>query len=120
LDQEGLGSWAAVIDAPLRVHRATGVGWYDPAALRALPDRIELLLVDGPPAGEPEIERSRYPALPELGSRLGPGAAVICDDALRAGEAWALERWREELGFEYELDRANGIAIGRLGDPRDL
>lgn len=120
VEEEGLGGWAAVVDAPLRVHPATGVGWYDRSALAAVPDGIELLLVDGPPAGEPEIERSRHPALLELGPRLVRGATVILDDALRPGEGWALERWREELGFDYELDRGAGIAIGRLAEPRDL
>jgi len=117
---EGLEGSAVVVDAPLRVHAATGVGWYDLAALDAVPDQVELLLVDGPPAGEVEIERSRYPALPELRARLAAGATVILDDALRAGEAWALERWREDLGFSYELDRAAGIAIGRLAESPDL
>ena len=118
--EEGLEGWALVVDAPLRVHAATGAGWYDLAALDAVPEQVELLLVDGPPAGEVEIERSRYPALLELRARLVAGATVILDDALRAGEAWALGRWREELGFEYELDREAGIAIGRLDEGRDL
>jgi predicted O-methyltransferase YrrM len=120
LDEERLEGWAVVVDAPLVVHAATGVGWYDRRALDALPDRIELLLVDGPPAGERAIERGRYPALPELGQRLVPGATVILDDASRPGEAWVLARWRERLGFAYEVDRATGIAIGRLDEPRDL
>jgi len=118
--EEGLRAWATVVDAPLASHAATGVGWYEPAALAAVPQGIELLLVDGPPAGEPEIERSRYPALPELGARLAPAATVILDDALRPGETWALGRWREELGFEYEVDHDAGIAVGRLAESRDL
>ena len=53
-----------VIEAPLRTHPASGVGWYDREALARLPRAgVELLLVDGPPAGTPELERSRYPAL---------------------------------------------------------
>jgi hypothetical protein len=43
-----------------------------PSALRSLPRRIDLLLVDGPPAFKPEIELSRYPALPALAERLAP------------------------------------------------
>ena len=104
-----------MIEAPLRAHPASGVGWYDREALVRLPrGGVELLLVDGPPAGTPELERSRYPALGELRPRLAPGAVVICDDALRPGEQWALERWRSELGFAYELDEAAGIACGAL------
>lgn len=115
LERESLGDRAQVIEAPLRTHPASGVGWYDREALARLPRAgVELLLVDGPPAGTPELERSRYPVLGELRPRLAPGAVVICDDALRPGERWALERWRSELGLAYEFDEAAGIACGAL------
>jgi predicted O-methyltransferase YrrM len=92
LEGDDLADFATVIDAPLVDD------WYDPAALDHLPDHgIELLLVDGPPAGEPETERSRYPALPALAGRLAPKAAILLDDADRVGERWALERWLAEL-----------------------
>jgi hypothetical protein len=113
---EGLDELATVIDAPLAPHPAAAPGclWYDRAALAGLPAAdIELLLIDGPPAGEPETERSRYPALVELGPRLAPGATVVLDDAARPGERWVLDRWRE-LGFRFELDRAAQVARGAL------
>ena len=92
LTDEGLSEVATVVDAPLRD------GWYDPAALAQLPDSgIDLLLVDGPPAGEPGTERGRYPALPKLADRLTPGAAIVLDDTERAGERWVLERWLAEF-----------------------
>jgi predicted O-methyltransferase YrrM len=92
LADEGLTEFATVIDAPLVD------GWYDRAALERLPaEGIELLLVDGPPAGEPEIERRRYPALPMLAGRLAPNAVILLDDADRPGERWALDRWLAEL-----------------------
>jgi predicted O-methyltransferase YrrM len=92
LEEQGLAEFATVIDAPLVD------GWYDPAALDHLPAQgIKLLLVDGPPAGEPETERSRYPALPALAGRLAPTAAILLDDADREGERWTLQRWLAEL-----------------------
>jgi predicted O-methyltransferase YrrM len=95
LEHEDVTEFATVVDAPLVD------GWYDPAALDRLPERgIDLLVVDGPPAGEPEIERSRYPALPALADRLAPEAAVLLDDADRPGERWTLERWRSEFEIE--------------------
>ena len=43
-----------MIEAPLRTHPASGVGWYDREALARLPAAgVELLLVDGPPAARP-------------------------------------------------------------------
>lgn len=115
LERESLGDRAQVIEAPLRTHPASGVGWYDRDALARLPaGGVELLLVDGPPAGTSAIERSRYPALAELRPRLAPGAVVICDDAARPGERWVLDRWRGEEGLAFELDEAAGIAHGAL------
>lgn len=115
LERESLTGLAEVIEAPLRTHAASGVGWYDREALAPLPRAgVELLLVDGPPAGRPEIERSRYPALAEMRPRLAPGAVVILDDAGRPGERWALARWRKRHGLRCELDRAAGIALGTL------
>ena len=87
---EGLGDLAEVIEAPLAPHPAAAPGclWYDRAALAALPAAgVELLLVDGPPAGEPEIERSRYPALPS--SRPASRPAPRCSSTTPAGPASA-------------------------------
>lgn len=116
LAAEGLGEWATVIEAPLRPHplAPSGCRWYAPDALDGLPDSgVELLLVDGPPAGEPEAERSRYPAIPVLGPRLAPGALVVLDDAARDGEAWTLHRWEREHGLELD-HRSEGIAVGTV------
>lgn len=114
LAAEGLDRLATVVEAPLEAHPLAqpGCRWYRREALSALPSSgIELLLVDGPPAGEPEAERSRYPALPELAPRLAAGATVILDDAERPGEAWTLARWAEELGPTLEPARFDGIAV---------
>jgi predicted O-methyltransferase YrrM len=54
----GLAEIAQVALAPLDPHPRDGLPWYARC--------IDLLLVDGPPAFEPEIELSRYPALPAL------------------------------------------------------
>lgn len=117
LESEGLDGLAAVIEAPLAPHPAAAPGclWYERGALGCLPAAgVDLLLVDGPPAGTPEIERSRYPALVEIGSRLAPGATVLLDDARRPGERWVLDRWRGDHGLSIEVDPAAGIARGRL------
>jgi predicted O-methyltransferase YrrM len=105
LAAEGLEDLATVIDAPLVDD------WYDRAALDRLPAQgIALLLVDGPPAGEPQTAHSRYPALPNLEPRLASNSAIILDDADRDGDRWVLDRWLAE--FPIRLDPAPaGLAL---------
>jgi predicted O-methyltransferase YrrM len=115
LAAEGLTEIATVIEAPLSPHPLAQPGclWYAGWALAELPaSGIELLLVDGPPAGDPELERSRYPALPALSDRLARGAVVICDDIGRDGERWVVDRWEEELGVAFARREPEGLAIG--------
>jgi predicted O-methyltransferase YrrM len=104
-DALGEDAFATVVDAPLVD------GWYDRSALDRLPGGgVDLLLVDGPPAGGPELEESRYQALPALADRLGRGAAIVLDDADRAGERRVLERWRAEFPLELRSAPA-GVAL---------
>jgi predicted O-methyltransferase YrrM len=95
LEQFGLSEWATVVDAPL-VKTPIGVGewhWYDIAPL-SLPERIDLLFVDGPPA---EVgPTARYPALPVFLDRLVPGSVVIVDDTDRPDDHATVERWSKE------------------------
>jgi predicted O-methyltransferase YrrM len=119
IEGEGLADRAVVVDAPLRPHPLAqpGCEWYDADALERLPHRIDLLLVDGPPAGAPAVERARYPALPALASRLGPGATVILDDAERPGERWILDRWQQRADVSFDLPATDRLAIGCMLRP---
>ena len=100
--------------APLEPHplALNGLHWYAQRALPSLPPRIDLLLVDGPPAFEPHIELSRYPALPALAERLAPDATVILDDIDRPGELRILKTWERDYDFRFEVRPAQRIAIG--------
>jgi len=117
LAADGLDAFATVHDAPLTAQGVgrSNVNWYAPAAVAGLPESgIQLLLVDGPPAGEGETEHARYPALPLLCGRLARGASAALDDVARAGERWVLDRWERELGVPFtRLD--SGIAIAHSG-----
>jgi predicted O-methyltransferase YrrM len=112
---EGHAEVAQVALAPLEPHPLArdGLPWYAQRAVRSLPRRIDLLLVDGPPAFAPEIELSRYPALPALAGRLVPDATVVLDDIDRRGELRILEAWERDCGFRFEVRPAERIAIGR-------
>ena len=111
----GLAETARVTLAPLQPHPLArdGLLWYAEHALRFLPRRIDLLLVDGPPAFEPEIALSRYPALPALAGRLAPDAIVVLDDIDRRGELQVLEAWERECGYRFAIQPVQRIAVGR-------
>ena len=68
--------------------------WYSVGAFEDL-ERIDLLLIDGPPKATGE--QARFPALPILSSRLSAGACVVLDDSDRPDEAAILERWATGL-----------------------
>jgi predicted O-methyltransferase YrrM len=106
----GLAETAEVVLAPLEP--GAGLPWYAAAALGAVPMRIDVLLVDGPPAFEPGTGFSRYPALPALADRLVDGAVVVLDDIDRDGEQEVLDAWTRECGFRFEVRGAERIAIG--------
>jgi predicted O-methyltransferase YrrM len=114
LAAEGLES-AEVLTAPLEPYPLAGEegGWYERGALAALPSEINLLLIDGPPAGEPELRRSRHPALAELGALLVPGATIVLDDAGRPGEAEAIQRWEADFELSFAFDLQSGTATAR-------
>jgi predicted O-methyltransferase YrrM len=111
----GLNDVAEVLDAPLRPLTLNGEArtWYDVGSL-ALPDTIDLLLVDGPPHASER--QARYPALPVLADRLSDRAVIVLDDADRADERAIVAAWCERFGFEAEYaDTIKGAAILRRG-----
>jgi hypothetical protein len=125
LDREGIGDNAVVVHAPLVPHVVAepGVLWYDDAVVAAgldavlRGDLIDLLLVDGPPAYATGQGLARYPALPVLRDRLGPGATVVLDDVERAGEQEVLRRWEDESGLDFHRRAEDaGIAVAWTGD----
>ena len=98
IDREGLGHRATVVHAELVDRKVEGrtFRWYSADALDdALPDRIDLLVVDGPPG----VSGSgvRWPAVPLLRSRLTPGAAILMDDGDRPPERRAALDWSQRL-----------------------
>jgi predicted O-methyltransferase YrrM len=92
---QGLDDVVSVLDAPLVAQEIAGstFRWYDvPSEVEAL-DRIDLMIVDGPPQATDRDGTPRYPALPVLASKLGPGSVVFVDDGNRDAERRMLDRW---------------------------
>jgi predicted O-methyltransferase YrrM len=95
LRRYGLERWATIIDAPLVDQRVAGatMRWYAPT--QAVPEKIDMLVIDGPPGLTGRL--ARYPAGPRLLSRLRSGGSAFIDDAMRPDEKEAVRRWREEF-----------------------
>lgn len=115
LQQEGLASYARVVDAPLTtVHVPSGTfEWYHISSTSSELKDIDLLIVDGPPAGVRGKWLSRLPALEYLHPKLSPACTVLLDDALRPGETAVVDRWKNQFP-EFEaltIHTTTGIAI---------
>jgi predicted O-methyltransferase YrrM len=83
--------------------------WYDPGAL---PDRIDLLVIDGPPWTIHPFVRGSAEALFD---RISIGGTVMLDDAARPGERVVARKWRRKWpNFEFKLVNAGtkGTLIG--------
>ncbi|MBA3865323.1 MAG: class I SAM-dependent methyltransferase [Solirubrobacterales bacterium] len=109
LRRESLDTLAQVVHAPLEGEPP----WYASAALDSVPDEVDLLLVDGPPACDPGHGTRRAPALSEFASRLVAGAAVIVDDVDRPGEREVIAGWEASSTWRFDLDHLAGVAVGR-------
>lgn len=114
LKRHDVENFAKVNYCPLVSHQLDGTTWqwYDLEAVE-LPEKIDMLLVDGPPVKTDK--NARYPALPLLIDRLSDRAIVLMHDAFRASEMKILEQWKEQFpGFQYEVSNTEkGIAILR-------
>lgn len=90
---------ADVRHAPLVAHNGRWSGlWYD---LHGVPDRIDLLLIDGPPwALGPTIREGAA----RLFSRVPACGVVMLDDAARPGERLVARHWKRDWPqFDWTL-----------------
>ena len=77
-----------------------------------LPERIDLLIIDGPPWAIHPFVRG---AAETLFDRIPVGGTVLLDDAARPGERVVARRWRKRWpGFRFELDTrgTKGTLVG--------
>jgi hypothetical protein len=105
LEQSDLSDWAHLLRAPL-IERTVGdrkFQWYDvDAFLKTLPEKIDLLFIDGPPGKMQSL--SRFPAMPVLAPHLAHDALIFVDDGGREDETRMVELWREldDVAFASE------------------
>lgn len=108
LRRESLDGSAQVVHAPLEGDPL----WYARSALAQTPERIDLLIVDGPPAFDPGHGRRREPALGAFETRLGENASVILDDIERPGEQQVLAEWEAASSWRFVRHDDAGVAVG--------
>jgi predicted O-methyltransferase YrrM len=94
----GLEDLATLVTAPLAALEVNGqmFRWYGPKYEPILQEKIDVLLVDGPPGNTGP--RARYPAVPLLRPHLAPECWVMLDDADRPDERQIAHTWSRELG----------------------
>lgn len=95
LEREGLSDWATVIHAPLKPYDIEGgrFFWYEDKDLPEV--AVDMVVVDGPPHLVGRM--ARYPAGPQLFTRLSSGGTVFADDADRKQEEATLAAWRKQF-----------------------
>jgi predicted O-methyltransferase YrrM len=77
-----------------------------------LPDRIDFLLIDGPPWTIHPLTRG---AAESLFERIPAGGTVMLDDGARPGERLVARRWKRKWpGFDFELVKSGtkGTLVG--------
>lgn len=112
MEQHGVADSVHVITAPLS-RDGEGNLWYDPSGLANL-ERVDLVLVDGPPGFT--CPRAREPVLRHLALRLSSKAVVILDDTNRTDERHIVESWQRDFGATVLRRRSddNGVVVLRL------
>jgi predicted O-methyltransferase YrrM len=106
------GLHADLHHAPL--HSPTGAWadlWYD---LSALPEAIDLLLIDGPPWAINPTGRRHAQALFD---RITPGGIVLLDDAARPGERIVAMQWKRDWP-QFDWRFIPGIKGSLMGQRR--
>lgn len=84
--------------------------WYDHGAL---PEAIDLMVIDGPPWSIHPFTRGAAETLFHL---VAPGGTVMLDDAARPGERVVARRWRKahpEFDFRLWKGGSKGTLIGK-------
>lgn len=90
--------------------------WYDTQILEqsiSKTIKFDLVIVDGPIAYYPDIELSRYGAVPFAIARISDTSTIILDDCNRKGEQDVIELWKKEFGLSFDI-QTNRMAVCKL------
>jgi predicted O-methyltransferase YrrM len=118
LQRFSLSQYVRLVLAPLVPYQGNSRVrlWYDVSRVRAAVNKVDLLVVDGPPAHV--SSRVREPALEVFAPLLTPGALVLLDDAKRFGERSILRKWRRDFPRATVTLQDAESGVGRVMWPR--
>ncbi|MDB4353660.1 class I SAM-dependent methyltransferase [bacterium] len=96
--QAKLETYAKVVHAPLSgaPQKTSSTAWYDIPPDSLGNEEIDMVIIDGPPAGTRDKRLARLPSLPVLHDHLSSSAVLFLDDANRPGECEVVEYWLEQ------------------------
>jgi predicted O-methyltransferase YrrM len=89
----GVGDVVRLHHSPLGSRRGIETPWYDLGVLAGDAGPFDLVLVDGPEGGSRD-PLARLGGFLSVRDQLSPGAAILLDDGLRAGEREIVRRWQ--------------------------
>lgn len=116
IDVNGIGDVSNVKHCPLRDYNSleqTGK-WYETDNLN-LTERIDILIIDGPPKSTQFL--ARYPAVPLLHHYFSNRALILLDDANRNDEVITVQEWikfLENNNFKVAVSEFNNFEKGMV------
>ena len=89
--------------------------WYDTEFMNNFDEKIDLLIIDGPPRSY--SKHIRYPALPLLYNYLSSDAIILIDDANRVGEKEIIQQWLNrynDLSYEWFNTEKGTVVLRKI------
>jgi hypothetical protein len=109
-----------LIHAPLKAsnYSIDDMMWYDTTILsKETSGKVfDMVLIDGPSAYQPTIEKSRYPALPFVINKLACNSSIYLDDANRPGEKYILQEWGKHFPSIKFFIKGHTLACAHIGE----
>ncbi len=123
LDKAQLCEFVKMIYAPLTSTDLSinNCAWYDTTQLDQAfrsSNKIDLLIVDGPPASGQQNKFSRYPAVPYFHKYLSARYSIFLHDINRKPERQIVSMWEFEYGMKFVYRYLEGkLAVSQSENP---
>jgi predicted O-methyltransferase YrrM len=111
--QNGLDQFVNFEHCPLEPLAGFDLPWYSRIPELVGNTKLDLVVIDGPPAYAENISRAREPALEVLRPYLNENCVIILDDANRTGEQQIVMNWIKKYPefHLHHMSEGKGIAI---------